>query len=71
MKQWNAFKKRSPNAKMICIDIQPYDSTQASERDDIINVGGFSDQVFQLIAAVAQGEATTGYWVQQIEEMSL
>lgn len=71
MKQWNAFKKRSPNAKMICIDIQPYDSTQASERDDIINVGGFSDQVFQLIAAVAQGEATAGYWVRQIEEMSL
>lgn len=71
MHEWAAFKKRSPRAKMICIDIQPLATTQAQERDDIINVGGFSDQVFSLIAAVANGDVTAGYWVRQIESMTL
>ena len=71
MKQWEVFKQRNTKAKMVCIDIQPYGSTQAKERDDIINVGGFSDQVFMLIAAVANGESNAGYFVKQIEAMSL
>ena len=33
-------------AKLVCIDIQPYGTTQAKSRPDIINVGGFSDAVF-------------------------
>lgn len=71
MKQWAGFKRRSPDAKMICIDIQPYDTTQAKERDDVINVAGFSDQVFKLIGAVGSGRAQAGYWVKQIEAVSL
>ncbi len=69
MKQWSAFKARNPAAKMICIDIQPSGTTQAQERDDIINVGGFSDQVFKLIAAMASGQAGADYWVGQIEDI--
>ena len=71
MRQWELFKQRNKAAKMVCIDIQPYGSTQAKERADIINVGGFSDQVFKLIAAVANGESTKDHWVKQIEAMSL
>lgn len=36
-----------PGAKLICIDLQPYTTTQAPDRSDILNVGGFSDVVFQ------------------------
>jgi 60 kDa SS-A/Ro ribonucleoprotein len=71
MRQWNLFKTRNPQAKMICIDIQPYATTQAVERTDIINVGGFSDQVFQLIADVANSRASENHWVKQIEQMTL
>ena len=71
MREWREFKRRNPRARMVCIDIQPYGSTQAKERDDIINVGGFSDQVFNLIGAVSRGEASEGYWVSQIEAMRL
>ena len=67
MKQWNLFKKRNPDAKMICIDIQAVSSTQAKERRDIINVGGFSDQVFNLIAYIASGKADKGFWVNEVE----
>jgi 60 kDa SS-A/Ro ribonucleoprotein len=71
MSEWVAFKKRNPKAKMVCIDIAPNKSSQAKESRDIINVGGFSDQVFNLIAAVANGEATAGYWVKKIESLEL
>ncbi len=71
MMEWELFKQRSPQARMVCIDIQPYGSTQAQERSDIVNVGGFSDQVFDLIAAVAEGRTTRGYWVKQIEAVSI
>jgi 60 kDa SS-A/Ro ribonucleoprotein len=56
---------------MICIDIQPYGHTQAQEREDIVNVGGFSDQVFSLIAEVAAGRAEKDHWVRAISAMRL
>jgi 60 kDa SS-A/Ro ribonucleoprotein len=71
MKEWAAFKSRSPQAKMICIDIQPYGHTQAQERADIVNVGGFSDQVFHLIADVAAGRTERDHWVNVIDAVRL
>ena len=71
MKEWSTFKRRNRSAQMICIDIQPYANTQAVERDDIINVGGFSDQVFPMIAAVAHRRAGEDLWVSEIERMRL
>lgn len=71
MSEWATFKKRSPRARMVCIDIQPYGTTQAQERDDIINVGGFSDQVFELIAAMSDGKASADYWVGEIDRINL
>jgi 60 kDa SS-A/Ro ribonucleoprotein len=71
MRQWEAFKQRSPQAKMVSIDLQPYGTVQAKERDDIANVGGFSDQVFRMIADVAQGGTTAGYWLRQVEAVEL
>src|SRR6266550_1188250 len=56
MRAWNTFKQRNPNARLACIDVQPYRTVQAIERDDILNVGGFSDQVFGLISEFARGQ---------------
>lgn len=71
MRQWEAFRQRNPQARMVCIDVQPYGTVQAKERDDIMNVGGFSDQVFQVIADVAAGRTTAGAWVREIEAVEL
>ena len=71
MKEWMAFKQRNPQAKMICIDIQPNGTTQGKERSDIINVGGFSDHVFQLIADVAGGRFSENHWVNEIAQMRI
>lgn len=71
MKQWNEFKSRNSDAKLVCIDIQPYGHTQAQERRDILNVGGFSDQVFTLVSEFADGNLDDGHWVGVIEKVEL
>ena len=71
MRQWNEFKTRNPNAKLVCIDIQPYAHTQAQERADILNVSGFSDQVFTLISEFAGSNQSADHWVAVIEKVEI
>ncbi|MEZ5702918.1 MAG: hypothetical protein R3E42_14715 [Burkholderiaceae bacterium] len=52
--EWEKLKQRCPQARLVCIDIQPGRTTQAVERADILNVGGFSDAVFTMLAQSAQ-----------------
>ena len=79
MTEWQKFvdnQSRLPQApggnaapKLICIDLQPYQTTQAPERGDILNVGGFSDAVFEVIAAFLSGDA--GRFVTEVEATEL
>ncbi|MFL0357475.1 VWA domain-containing protein [Erythrobacter sp. GH1-10] len=69
MTEWKKLKARNPGAKLICIDIQPYGSTQAKDRKDIMNVGGFTDAVFGAMARFANGEARD--WVEIVDEVEL
>lgn len=69
MREWVAIKRRNPQAKLVCIDIQPYGTTQAAGRPDVLNVGGFSDAVFDTIARFATGE--TRDWVSIVEAMEV
>jgi 60 kDa SS-A/Ro ribonucleoprotein len=66
--EWAKFKQRSPDAKMVCIDIQAYATTQAKEREDVLNIGGFSDHVFEVVAQFAKGALGTEHWVGMIEQ---
>jgi len=76
MTEWQAFVKNqfrlqggnNSGPKLVCINIEPYGSTQAPERSDILNIGGFSDAVFNVVASdlandnncfVAEVEAVT------------
>jgi len=71
MKEWNAFKARNPNARLVCIDLQPYATVQAYEREDVLNVGGFSDAVFTLVADFAAGKLSPEHWIGVIEQIAL
>ena len=71
MHEWNLFKHRNPNARLVCIDAQPYRTVQATEREDILNVGGFSDQVFEVISEFARGELNGDHWVGVIDSVAL
>ncbi|MFO0914773.1 MAG: RNA-binding protein [Pirellulales bacterium] len=70
-REWSGFKSRNPGARMVCIDLQPAGTTQMREREDVVNIGGFSDQVFELLADVAAGRHTVDHWVRQIETVRL
>ncbi len=71
MEQWVKLKRRCPDAKLVCLDIAPYATTPAHERPDVLNIGGFSDQVFELIAAFAQDRLGPDHWVGEIEKVKL
>ncbi len=61
--------KKFAGPKLVCIDIQPYGTSQAPEREDILNVGGFSDAVFDVVASFLAGDA--GRFVAEVEAVTL
>jgi 60 kDa SS-A/Ro ribonucleoprotein len=65
--QWERIKQRNPAAKMVCIDLQPYSNTQVPSQRQVLNVGGFSDAVFEVIAEFSAGRYGADHWVKQIE----
>jgi 60 kDa SS-A/Ro ribonucleoprotein len=69
--EWERFRARSPLAKLVLIDLQPYGSTQVAERDDVLNVGGFSDAVFEIVSLFARGELGSSHFVGAIESVKL
>ena len=71
MKEWDILKRRCPEAKLVCLDIQPYTKAQARNRHDILNIGGFSDQVFTLIGSFAEQGMGADFWVEEIEKTEL
>ncbi len=74
MTEWQKFVANQQrlgvgSPKLVCIDIQPYGSTQAPERADILNIGGFSDAVFQVVASYLADDAAR--FVAEVEAIEL
>jgi 60 kDa SS-A/Ro ribonucleoprotein len=55
--------------KLVCIDLQPNTTTQAPDRSDIMNIGGFSDAVFEVVAAFLASDSNR--FVSEVEAMTL
>ena len=72
MAEWSAFQAPEPQgADAMCIDLQPNGTSQAPDGGDVLNVGGFSDQVFEVLSSFAKGTHGTGRWVKEIEAISV
>jgi 60 kDa SS-A/Ro ribonucleoprotein len=69
--EWEKLKNRNPKARLVCIDLVPNTTAQAPDRKDILNIGGFSDTVFDLVAAFAAGEDGSDYWIREIDKQPL
>jgi 60 kDa SS-A/Ro ribonucleoprotein len=77
MTEWQAFVKNQvrlhgdgfDGPKLINIDLQPYGSVQAPDRADILNVGGFSDAVFTVVASFVDGRPER--FVAEVEAMEV
>lgn len=72
--EWQRLRGRNPKAKLVLIDVQPYGSTQIAgdgTRDDVLNVGGFSDAVFDVVTTFARGDLAGDTWLRAIEAVAL
>lgn len=63
---WNTVKRSAKTAKMVLIDIQPSTSTQAQTDKDVLNVGGFSDAVFDVVSKFINTQMNWADIIQQI-----
>lgn len=70
MVEWVKFLKRNPKSRMVRVDLAPYSTTQVPEsRKEILNVGGFSDNVWEVVDAFLKGSMDDGkYWSRKVEE---
>ncbi len=68
MTEWNKVVKRAPGAKLVCIDVTPHTTVQAKDNEGILNVGGFSDNVFEVVSAFVSGGKD--HWVDVIEAVA-
>lgn len=71
MQNWRKLKQDNPDAKLICIDIQPNVTTQAWGGPDVLNIGGFSDQVFAVIGTMLTSNGDPDRWVRTIDATEL
>ncbi|MDD9970288.1 MAG: RNA-binding protein [Myxococcales bacterium] len=69
--EWKKLRARSPGAKLICIDLTPNIHKQAIDRPDILNVGGFSDTVFDIVAQFAKSDGDARHWADLIDQTEL
>ncbi len=65
---WAVHKQRNPNAKMVCIDLTPNTTTQNTNGNDVLNVGGFNDSVYGVIESFLEQGGSANFWVDKIEE---
>ncbi|MBB4009078.1 RNA-binding protein [Allorhizobium taibaishanense] len=70
MTEWARIKRGNPAAKLVCLDIQPHATSQAPTRNDVLNIGGFSDTVYSVISAFAANNGADS-WVKTIEAVEL
>jgi 60 kDa SS-A/Ro ribonucleoprotein len=61
---------KNPKAKMVCIDLQPNKTTQAKSQDNILNIGGFSDNVWTVLEAFTTSKSANA-WVDEINKVQL
>ena len=53
--EWQKFKRNNPKAKLVLIDLVPNRNVQVKDDKDVLNVGGFSDNVFEIISNFVKG----------------
>lgn len=69
--EWKAFKSKNPKAKLICCDLTPNAHCQIKQQKDVLQVGGFSDGVWEVIASFIKNGNESDHWVDEIEKVSL
>ena len=67
MDEWTKYKHHNRNARLVLLDLVPSSNSQVKTRPDVLNVAGFSDKVFDVIAAFASADDSADFWMRQVE----
>lgn len=69
---FNQFRNNNPKAKLVCIDLNAAgDSSQVVQRPNVLQVGGFSDNVFDVVNSFLEQGHDQDHWVKTIENIEL
>lgn len=71
LREFAQIQRRQPTARLVCLDLQPYATTQAPDSPAVLNVGGFSDAAFGVIAQFAHVDGDARHWVEMIEAIEV
>lgn len=66
LQEWDKFAAKNPGAKLICIDLAANTTTQVPSRKNILNIGGFSDEVFTVIESFLKNTHGATAWREKI-----
>ncbi|TXH12131.1 MAG: hypothetical protein E6R03_13405 [Hyphomicrobiaceae bacterium] len=69
MNCWRQLQEKNPKAKLVCIDITPSTTTQVVNEKNVMNIGGFSDAVFDVLEKFLNGSSAS--WLESIKSISL
>jgi len=65
---WVKYRRFSPGAKLVNIDIVGSRTSQTKPESDVLMVSGFSDTVFKVVEAFVEGGHDGDFWVNKIKE---
>ncbi len=68
MHEFAKYKGKNRKARLVLIDLTPTADTQVENRDDVLNVGGFSDAVFDVIAGFTKSRGSKDFWEKKIRQ---
>lgn len=67
---WENYKSRNPKAKLVCINLAAGDHCQVANNTDVLNLGGFSDTLWEVIKSFVEGRPSADHWVKTIETIA-
>lgn len=68
---FSEYKSRNPKAKLVTINLQAGQTTQVQSTPDVLNIGGFSDSIWEVIKNFVEGVPSADYWVDVINHIQL
>jgi 60 kDa SS-A/Ro ribonucleoprotein len=71
MEAWKKFEKRNPGAKLINIDLTPRNNSQVSPQGNILQVGSWGDEAFNVIKNFIDHGNNPDHWVKEIEAVEV
>jgi 60 kDa SS-A/Ro ribonucleoprotein len=69
--EWADFKKRNKGAKCVCVNLNVGSTVQVTDDKDVMNIGGYSDTYWDIIAQFVKGGYTAQTWVDNIKAVEI